>query len=125
MFYLWTMSLTFFALVIFVSSILHFIIQKIFIYYKRFDDFNLRSSHKTLATRTGGIGVFSTLLIVGIYYYFNGIEIFDYSLFIPLGIMFIVGVYDDLYNADFKLKFLIQIIMAFLAFMKSHGFWHK
>ncbi len=26
--------------------------------------------------------------------------------------MFVVGVYDDLYNADFKLKFLLQIIVA-------------
>jgi UDP-N-acetylmuramyl pentapeptide phosphotransferase/UDP-N-acetylglucosamine-1-phosphate transferase len=26
--------------------------------------------------------------------------------------MFIVGVYDDFYNADFKLKFLLQIIVA-------------
>ena len=26
--------------------------------------------------------------------------------------MFIVGVYDDLYNADFKLKFILQIIVA-------------
>ena len=26
--------------------------------------------------------------------------------------MFIVGVYDDFYNADFKLKFFIQIIVA-------------
>ena len=47
-----------------------------------------------------------------LYYYFNKIDLFDYSLFIPLGIMFIVGVYDDFYNADFKLKFLLQIIVA-------------
>ena len=26
--------------------------------------------------------------------------------------MFIVGVYDDFYNADFKLKFLLQIVVA-------------
>ena len=26
--------------------------------------------------------------------------------------MFIVGVYDDFYNADFKLKFMLQIIVA-------------
>jgi len=87
-------------------------VQKLFIYYKRFDDFNHRSSHKTLATRTGGIGIFLTVLILSLYYYFQGIELFDYSLFIPLGIMFVIGVYDDLYNADFKLKFLLQIIVA-------------
>ena len=94
------------------SAILLYSIQKIFIYYKKFDDFNHRSSHKTLATRTGGIAVFTTLLIVSSYYYFNSIELFDYSLFIPIGIMFIVGVYDDFYHADFKLKFLLQIIVA-------------
>ena len=99
-------------LVFILSGILIYFIQKIFIHYKRFDDINHRSSHKTLATRTGGIGVFATLLVVSSYYYFNKIELFDYSLFIPLGIMFIVGVYDDFYNADFKLKFLLQIIVA-------------
>jgi UDP-GlcNAc:undecaprenyl-phosphate/decaprenyl-phosphate GlcNAc-1-phosphate transferase len=95
-----------------IATLLHFGVQKLFIYYKRFDDFNHRSSHKTLATRTGGIGIFLTVLIISLYYYFQGIELFDYSLFIPLGIMFVIGVYDDLYNADFKLKFLLQIIVA-------------
>ena len=99
-------------LVVLLSGILTYFIQKIFIHFKKFDDFNHRSSHKTLATRTGGIGVFGTLLIISLYYYFNKIELFDYSLFIPLSIMFIVGVYDDFYNADFKLKFLLQIIVA-------------
>ena len=95
-----------------IATLLNFGVQKLFIYYKRFDDFNHRSSHKTLATRTGGIGIFLTVLIISLYYYFLGIEVFDYSLFIPLGIMFLIGVYDDLYNADFKLKFLMQIIVA-------------
>ena len=94
------------------SALLHYGIQQIFIYYKRFDDFNHRSSHKTLATRTGGIGIFLTLFLISLFYYFLQVELFDYSLFIPLGIMFIVGVYDDFYRADFKLKFLLQIIVA-------------
>jgi UDP-N-acetylmuramyl pentapeptide phosphotransferase/UDP-N-acetylglucosamine-1-phosphate transferase len=96
----------------FLSGLLTYCTQKIFIHYKKFDDINHRSSHKTLATRTGGIGVFTTVLLVSLYYYFNKIDLFDYSLFIPLGIMFIVGVYDDFYHADFKLKFLLQIIVA-------------
>lgn len=104
----WILLLSAFLL----SSLLHYGVQKVFIYYKKFDDFNHRSSHKTLATRTGGIGLFATLLFISLYYYFHGIELFDYSLFIPLGIMFVVGVYDDFYNADFKLKFLLQIIVA-------------
>ena len=99
-----------FALII--SLILHYSIQRFFIYYKKFDDFNHRSSHKTLATRTGGIGVFLALLIICVFYYIKKTEIFDYSLFIPLSIMFVIGVYDDFYNADFKLKFFLQIIVA-------------
>ena len=95
-----------------IAIALHFGVQKLFIYYKRFDDFNHRSSHKTLATRTGGIGIFLTVLIISLYHYFQGIKLFDYSLIIPLSIMFVVGVYDDLYNADFKLKFFLQIIVA-------------
>ena len=106
------MDYSVYFLVFIVSGVITYVIQKIFIHYKKFDDFNHRSSHKTLATRTGGIGVFATIFIVSSYYYFNKIELFDYSLFIPLGIMFIVGVYDDFYHADFKLKFLLQIIVA-------------
>ena len=106
------MEIPMYFLVVLLSGLLTYFIQKIFVYFKRFDDFNFRSSHKTLATRTGGISVFLTLLSVALYFYFNAIELYDYSLFIPLGIMFVVGVYDDFYNADFKLKFLLQIIVA-------------
>ena len=106
------MSASLFAVVIVLSTILHFSIQRVFIYYKKFDDINHRSSHKTLATRTGGIGVFMSLFLVSLFYYSREVQIFDYTFFAPLGIMLIVGVYDDLYKADFKLKFLLQIIVA-------------
>jgi len=110
--YIWTMETPIYFLVVLLSGLLTYFTQKMFVYYKRFDGFNHRSSHNTLATRTGGISIFACLLSVSLYFYFNKIELFDYSLFIPLGIMFIVGVYDDFYNADFKLKFLLQIIVA-------------
>ena len=106
------MSIIPFIISFILSAFLHNFIQKVFIHFKKFDDFNHRSSHKTLATRTGGIGIFISILTISLFYYFNGVEIFDYSLFIPIGIMFIIGVYDDFYNADFKLKFLMQIIVA-------------
>lgn len=106
------MGISLFIVVFFLSVLLHFSIQKIFIYFKKFDDFNARSSHDVIATRTGGIGIFLTTFSVSIYYYLNSTDLFDYSLFIALGIMFIVGVYDDFYNADFRLKFLMQIIVA-------------
>ena len=94
------------------SSLLYFITQYFFLIYRRFDDFNHRSSHKTLATRTGGITLFLSLFILALSHYLLKIELFDYSLLIPLGVLFIIGVYDDLYQADFKLKFIMQIIVA-------------
>ena len=106
------MNIPFFIIAFIISVTLHFGIQEVFVHFKKFDDFNHRSSHKTLATRTGGIGIFLTVLLISLYYYFQKVELFDYSLFIPLAIMFVIGVYDDLYNADFKLKFFLQIIVA-------------
>ena len=42
----------------------------------------------------------------------SGYEIYDFSIIIPLSILTLVGFYDDLYNVDFKLKFIFQIIVA-------------
>ena len=47
-----------------------------------------------------------------VFNYFNSIEIFDFSLIIPLSILLVVGLYDDVYKLDFKLKFIFQIIAA-------------
>ena len=94
------------------SAISTIILRKLFVNRQIFDAINHRSVHKSTATKTGGIAIFITLFLFSIIYYIKGDEIFDFSLLIPLGIMFIVGVYDDFYNADFKLKFLLQIIVA-------------
>ena len=99
-------------LVFITSTIVALILRKLFVKYRIFDAINHRSVHKSIATKTGGIAVFITLFLFSIIYYIKGDEIFDFSLLIPLGIMFIVGFYDDFYNADFKLKFLLQIIVA-------------
>jgi len=88
------------------------IIQKYFLKKNIVDEVIGRSSHNGVATRSGGLGIFTTLFLISVYYYFIGIQIFDYSLVIPLSILLIVGLYDDLYNVDFKLKFLFQIITA-------------
>ena len=102
----------FLILVFLISIFVHFFIQKIFISNKKFDIINHRSNHNSLATRSGGIGIFVSLLLTVFYFYFNNIKIFDYSLLVPVSIMFLIGVYDDIYNANFKLKFFFQIIVA-------------
>jgi len=103
-------KLIFYSVVI--STILNILFQWLFIKRKKFDPINARSSHSTLATKTGGLALFTTLFLTTLYFYFSSNEIFDFSLLIPLAIIFIIGVYDDFYDADFKLKFFIQIIVA-------------
>ncbi len=87
-------------------------LKKWFTKLGKFDAINFRSVHNTQATKTGGITVFTTIFLISTYLYISNQIFFDFSLLIPLGIMFMVGVYDDFYNADFKLKFFLQIIVA-------------
>ena len=47
-----------------------------------------------------------------LYFYVIGKEIFDYSLIVPISLLLIVGLYDDIYEVDFKLKFIFQVIAA-------------
>ena len=96
----------------FLSIITSFYCQKLFFKQKIFDKINLRSSHNSVATRSGGLSVFIVLMIISIYCYLNGIEIFNFSLLVPLSIVFLVGIYDDFNGVDFKLKFIFQIIVA-------------
>ena len=76
------------------------------------DVINKRSSHRASATRSGGLGVFLSIFCVSTFHYLIGIELYDYSLLIPLSLFLIVGLYDDVYQLDFKLKFIFQIIAA-------------
>ena len=98
--------------IVLTSFLISYSIKKIFTRLGKFDAINFRSVHKSKATKTGGISVFLTVFIFSSYYYLQSNQIYDFSILIPLGIMFIVGVYDDFYNADFKLKFFLQIIVA-------------
>ena len=94
------------------STLIAPIIQKVFVGLKKFDLINQRSSHSVTATRTGGISSFLSIFLISLFWYLNEIEPYDFSLLVPISIMFVVGVYDDFYNANFKLKFFIQIIVA-------------
>lgn len=94
------------------SIIIIILIQKIYLSNKIIDEVNSRSSHNTIATRSGGVSIFLTLLIMCSAHYIMGNTLFDYSIIFPLGLLIAVGCYDDLYNVDYKLKFVFQIIAA-------------
>ncbi len=89
-----------------------YLFQKYFLSKGIIDNINNRSSHKVIATRSGGISIFFPVGIISIIFYIIGIELFDYSILVSLCLLFMIGLYDDLYNVDFKLKFIFQIIAA-------------
>ncbi len=94
------------------SCIIIIISQKYFLYNNYIDKIKTRSSHSSIATRTGGVSLFSTLFLISIYFYLIGYDIYEFSLLIPLAILAAVGLYDDINGVDFKLKFIFQIIAA-------------
>ena len=98
------------------SIILSFIslglVNIFFIKKNIFDKVNKRSSHKTLSTRSGGVSIFTILFCISVIFYLLGNKIYDFSLLVPLSLLLIVGLYDDIYQLDFKLKFIFQIIAA-------------
>lgn len=97
---------------IFLTTILIVVIQKHLINKGKIVEINSRSSHTMLATNSGGISIFISIFLIGIFHYLIGIDLFEYKLFVPISIMAIIGFYDDIYEIDFKLKLIFQIIVA-------------
>lgn len=95
-----------------ISSILYSLIQKYFTKKNIYDKVIKRSAHNVKATRSGGATIFTILFILTSYLYLTSNQIFDFSILIPIGILFTVGLYDDIYQVDFKLKFIFQLIVA-------------
>ncbi len=96
----------------FLSILLNIFFQKYFIKKNKFDKAGTRSSHNVLATRSGGSAIFGTFFLLILFFYIQSDQFFDFSILIPLGILYTVGLYDDIYGVDFKLKFIFQLIVA-------------
>jgi len=87
-------------------------LQNYFIKKSYTDIINKRSSHSVIATRSGGIASIISIFVISSVNYLTGNVIYDFSILIPLAILSIVGLYDDIYNVEFKMKFIFQIIAA-------------
>ncbi len=88
------------------------IFQSLFLSKGIKDRINKRSSHKVIATRSGGVSIIISIFIISTVYYLFNSTIYDFSLLIPMLLLGLIGLYDDVYNLDFKLKFIFQIIAA-------------
>lgn len=101
---------------IFTSVILNIIclvfVQKYFIKKNKIALVKARSSHNSNATNSGGVSLFLTIFLISSTLYIQGIEIFDYKILVPISLITLIGFYDDLYEVDYKLKLLFQIITA-------------
>ena len=106
------MDLILIAVSFIISSFTIIIAQKYFLHNKYIDKINNRSSHSSLATRSGGISIFLTLFLISVCFYLSGFDIYEFSLLVPLSLLMVVGLYDDVNGVDFKLKFIFQIIAA-------------
>lgn len=106
------MDLILIAVSFIISSFSIIIAQKYFLHNKYIDKINNRSSHSSLATRSGGVSIFLTLFLISVYFYLSGFDIYEFSLLVPLSLLMVVGLYDDVNGIDFKLKFIFQIIAA-------------
>jgi UDP-GlcNAc:undecaprenyl-phosphate/decaprenyl-phosphate GlcNAc-1-phosphate transferase len=95
-----------------ISFVLSKVFQNYFIKNNYIDKIKIRSSHNVLATRSGGSSIVTTLIIISVISYILNFKLFEYSLLVPLLLLFVVGLYDDIYDVDFKLKFIFQIIAA-------------
>lgn len=104
------LSLGFISLTISLIAII--LSQKYFLNNNFVDNINHRSSHSSIATRSGGLSIFITLFILSIYHYIGGNALYDYSIISPLILLLSIGLYDDIFEVDFKLKFIFQIIAA-------------
>jgi len=87
-------------------------LQKYFIKKDKIAIINKRSSHSSIATNSGGLALFITIFTISSFLYLRGIEIFDYKILVPLSLITLIGIYDDINIVDFKLKLLFQIITA-------------
>lgn len=106
------MSMPILVLSFLLSILLTTTIQRYFLKNNIIDSIKDRSSHISLATRSGGISIFISIFLVSVLYYIIGYEIYNFSLLIPLSILVLIGLYDDLNDIDYKLKFIFQIIAA-------------
>ena len=87
-------------------------LQKYFIKKNKIALVKARSSHNSIATNSGGVSLFLTIFLISSVLYIQGIEIFDYKILVPISLITLIGFYDDLYEVDYKLKLLFQIITA-------------
>jgi UDP-GlcNAc:undecaprenyl-phosphate GlcNAc-1-phosphate transferase len=97
-----------------VSYVLNGSIRSLYLKKGYVDQINERSSHTALVTRSGGVALFLAL-VLAISATAAMYPVYQESAFwLALVLIFITGLWDDLYNLTFKQKFIVQVAVGLL-----------
>jgi len=112
-------ALIIFILALLVTSICVPLVIKLAIKRRLFDEGGGRHVHKGFVPRLGGLAIFAGFVFSQLYFavdHFSSSTISDtYLLLIfSIGLLFILGLMDDLVNIKPNLKFIIQLLVAFI-----------
>lgn len=108
------------SVIIGLSYILNFFLVKYMNIFKILDIPNERSSHLHVIPRSGGIAIFIAFLVGLWLFQFK----FSYLFLIPLCIVFLVGLYDDIYSLSSKIKLMFTTIAAAILFFIGFDIQH-
>ena len=113
--------LLFLILASFVSYFLNKYIYSVFSKNKIIDPINSRSSHRSKATRSGGLSVFlSICLCLAIAGSITNLELQPYG-FLSVLFMALTGIADDFFNVRYREKFFLQIFAGIIMLQSGYS----
>lgn len=96
------------------SFFLNRYIYNVFSNNKILDPITSRSSHKSVATRSGGLSVFLSICICYAIAYSTANLVVDPYAFLGVMFMAITGIADDFFNVRYREKFFLQIFAGII-----------
>ena len=87
-------------------------LNKFYLFKKKIDVINHRSSHNSIATKTGGLSILILFVAYTFIFYLADQPLYNFKLLMPLSLISILGYYDDQKEIDYKLKLVAQILIA-------------
>lgn len=100
----------------FISAFGSFVVSKIGQKVALIDNPNERSSHSLPTPRGGGVGIWVSFMLVGIFF------VKDIFFTIAIGIVGLIGFLEDIFNIPSKLRLFIQFVISTLAVWLISGF---
>jgi len=109
------MNITFFALILIISVLIHYLLLPNAHKLGLIDTPNERSMHKIQTPRGAGIAIFLSVILVQAI--FNWDHVVSHSLiYASIAMMFIIGLIDDLFDVSPRIKFIVLFFASLLVY---------